>query len=109
MPCYDRTLAHKSAFCRLHRRSLPYLIEDRDQLVYLLGLEHTFRSSWADVCKGGLIEGAGLHDSMFSQVVDNQIDEFDLVRGRRLPDEKSTERLLGCLSIQAYERPNKDS
>src|SRR5260221_14177629 len=93
----------------LRGRGLADLLQDRDQFVHLRLTKHAFGSSRVDVRERRFVEARGIHDAVFGEVVDDQGDELDLMRGRRPARQELPECLLGGLAVHPDERPEEEA
>lgn len=60
-----------------------------------------------DVRKGRFVEPGRFHNPVLSEVVHDEVDEFELVGSERLVYDESCQRFLGRTPIHPNQRPNE--
>ena len=67
-------------------------MERVNQLVNLCGIEERFRSLRREIGERRFVQQRRIHHAMLCQVVDDQVDKFDLVRTELLTNKKAREQ-----------------
>src|SRR6478736_3632393 len=78
-----------------------HAFQDRHEPVHLLGGEEVIRAAGRQVRERRLVEEGRPHHAVLGQVVHDQIDELDLVRGESLAVKKFGEGFLRRTAVKA--------
>lgn len=91
------------------RSSGSYTIEDLEEFINIACREQSIRTRRRNVREWRFIESSWFHDTMLSEVIDNQIHELQLVRSESLSVDKPGQGIFCSTPIHPHQRPHQET
>lgn len=86
---------------------MPDLIERPHEFVNVCRSKYPAYALIVQICEWALVKPSGVYDATVRQIIDNQVDKFDLIGRERSPRHEFCKRLLRGLPVEADQRADE--